>query len=85
MIARSLNIPDIKFIPFKGKGSKATLTPRKTLPTSITDSLSQRNTTINWLFRAQSTLNFSKSTLYLAIALLDKLLTLRMPLEDENC
>ena len=85
MIARNLNIPDIKFIPFKGKGSRPTQTPRKTLPPSITASLPQRNSTINWLFRAQSTLNFSKSTLYLGIALLDKLLTLKMPLEDETC
>ena len=82
MIARNLNIPEIKFMPFKGKGSKPTQTPRKTLPAAITASLPQRNTTINWLYRSQSILNFSKSTLYLGIALLDKLLTAKMPLND---
>ena len=85
MIARSLNIPDIKFIPFKGKSPKPMQTARKSLPSSIAASLPQRNATIDWLFRAQSTLNFSRSTLFLGIALLDKLLTLRMPLEDESC
>jgi hypothetical protein len=30
-------------------------------------------------------LGFSKSTLFLGIALLDKLLTLKMPLSDDSC
>lgn len=82
MIARNLNIPEIKFMPFKGKGSKPTQTPRKTIPAALTDSLVQRNTTIDWMFRAHLTLNFSKSTLYLGIALLDKLLACKMGLSD---
>lgn len=80
MLARNLNIPEIKFMPFKGKGSKPTQVPKKTIPAALTAYLPERNTTIDWLYRAQSILNFSKSTLYLGIALLDKLLTLKMPL-----
>lgn len=82
MIARNLNIPEIKFMPFKGKNPKPTQVPRKTLPAAITAALPQRNRTIDWLFRSQSILNFSKSTLYLGIALLDKILTAKMSLTD---
>jgi len=82
MLARNINIPEIKFMPFKGKGSKATKAPKRILPAPLTTYLPQRNTIIDWLYRAQSTLNFSKSTLFLGISLLDKLLTLKMPLID---
>jgi hypothetical protein len=85
MIARNLNLPEIKFIPFKGKASQTPSAHQKTLPQQITDSLPQRNLTIDWLYRAQNSLQFSRSSLFLGIALLDKLLTQGLPLSDQNC
>ena len=82
MLAQNIHVPELKFMPFKGKGSKATQAPRKTLPAALTADLPQRNSIIDWFYRAHTTLQFSKSTLFLGIALLDKLLTLKMPLAD---
>ena len=84
MIARNLNIPEIKFIPFKSKSVNNTTTPRKTLPSQITRFLEERNSIIDWLYRAQQTLKVSRSTLFLGISLLDKLVTQGMPLSEEN-
>jgi hypothetical protein len=84
MIARNLNIPEIKFIPFKGKNSQPQQAAKKTLPRQISDALPLRNAAIDWLYRAQGTLHFSRSTLFLGIALLDKLLTQGMPLTEQN-
>ena len=84
MIARNLNIPEIKFVPFKAKNSSNNTTPRKTLPSQITRFLEERNLIIDWLYRSQQTLKVSRSTLFLGIALLDKLVTKGMPLSEEN-
>lgn len=85
MIARNLSIPEIKFIPFKNKPQAKVQTVKKSLPAQIVNALADRNSTIDWMYRCQHTLNFSRSTLFLGIALLDKLLTSGMPLNDENC
>ena len=46
--------------------------------------LASRNLTLEWLFNAQKVLRFSRSTLYLAIGLLDKLITRGITLSDSN-
>ena len=84
MIAKNLNIPDIKFITFKNKNSSKNNQSQNKVPQSLLNALAQRNLTIQWLYRAQRTLQFSKSTLYLGIALLDKLLSKGMALTDSN-
>ena len=47
--------------------------------------MSQRNAVIDWIYRAQKTLEFSRSSLFLGIALLDKLLIYGFSLNDSNC
>lgn len=84
MIAQNLNIPDIRFIPFKNKTSPNQPHLKKSVLTPLTRVLPQRNAVIDWLFRAQKTLAFSRSTLFLAIALLDKLLAYGLGLTDSN-
>ena len=84
MIARNLGMPDIKYIPFKEKAKNGVQTTKKALPVQIVDSLAQRNIVIDWFYRAQLNLRFSRSTLFLGIALLDKLLTLGMNLNQQN-
>ena len=85
MIARSLNIPEIRFIPFKNKSSTHVPQTNKTLPSQLTTHLTQRNQIIDWLYRAQYAINCSRSTLFLSIALLDKLITFGYVLNDQNC
>ena len=46
--------------------------------------LPQRNAVIDWIYRAQKILGFSRSTLFLAIALLDKLISFDLPPTDSN-
>jgi len=46
--------------------------------------LSQRNNIIESIYKAQKSLSFSKSTLFLAIGILDKLICLDLPLNKEN-
>lgn len=82
MIARNLSMPDIKFIPFRNRPQQTNQPLKKRLPAQLTDCLAQRNFAIDWLYRAQQTLRFSRGSLFLGVALLDKLLTLRMPLTD---
>jgi hypothetical protein len=84
MIAQNLNIPDIRFIPFKNKNNNVHNNLKKTFLTPLTRVLPQRNSVIDWLYRAQKTLAFSRSSLFLAIALLDKLLCLGIALTDSN-
>lgn len=84
MLARNINIPEIKFISHKKQTSLNSNNTKKTVPSQLTNSLTQRNTSIEWFFRCQYNLKFSRSTLFLGIALLDKLLTFGMPLNDEN-
>lgn len=84
MIAQNLNIPDIRFIPFKNKNNNPHTNIKKSFLTPLTRVLPQRNSAIDWLYRAQKTLTFSRSSLFLAIALLDKLLCLGIALTDSN-
>lgn len=84
MIAQNLNIPDIRFVPFKNKNSPNHNNHKKSFLTPLTRVLPQRNATIDWLFRAQKTLGFSRSSLFLGIALLDKLLCYGIALADSN-
>lgn len=84
MIAKNLNMPDIKFIPFRNKNTSQPSNSNFKVPQSLLNALPQRNLAIEWLYRAQQLLQFSKSTVYLGIALLDKLLTKGMKLNDSN-
>jgi hypothetical protein len=84
MIAQNMNCADIKFVTFKNKPQHQ-LNPTKTaLLTSLTKVLPQRNAVIDWIYRAQRALGFSRSSLFLGIALLDKLLSKGVPLTDAN-
>jgi len=46
MIARNLNIADLKFIPFRKQVAQDNTIPKKVVPSQLTDALTQRNTTI---------------------------------------
>jgi hypothetical protein len=65
---------EIKLLPHKNKLKSSPHFNRQApilLPTKV---LSQRNLIIEWIYHAQKVFTFSKSTLFLAIATLDKLL-----------
>lgn len=84
MIAENLNIPDIRLIPFKNKTSSNHSPSLNAALAPLTRVLAQRNFTIDWLYRAQQTLKFSRSSLFLGIALLDKLLVNGLALTEAN-
>lgn len=84
MIAQNLNIPDIKFMPFKNKPKGSTINNKNSVVAPLVKALTQRNATIAWLYHAQRVLKFSRSSLFLGIALLDKLLARGMSLTDSN-
>lgn len=85
MSTLSIHNSDIKFVTYKSKLSNFNHS-KKTSPISpLTKFLPQRNAIIDWIYRAQNALSFSRSSLFLAIALLDKLLIKGLPLNDSNC
>lgn len=84
MIAQNLNIPDFKFMSFNNQLQGSTVNTKSSLVGPLVKVLAQRNATINWLYHAQKTLKFSRSSLFLGIALLDKLLACGMSLTDSN-
>jgi len=65
---------EIKLIPHKNKLMSSPLFNRKPQILLLTRALPQRNSVIEWIYHAQQVLTFSKSTLFMAIATLDKLL-----------
>ena len=84
MIAQNLNLPEIKFMPFKGKSQGSSNNSKNSILAPILKAISQRNSAISWLYHAQHVLKFSRSSLFLGIALLDKLLSRGMSLTDSN-
>jgi hypothetical protein len=85
MSSISTQISEIKFITLKTKPVCLQQPPKNTPLAALTNSLSQRNAVIDWLYRAQKACSFSRSSLFLGIALLDKLLIKGMPLNDSHC
>jgi hypothetical protein len=84
MIARNIQLPEIKLNAPKGKALSTSNTPANTFLNSLSRVLSQRNWTIEWMYTVQKTLGFSRSSLFLGIALLDKLIARGLPLSDAN-
>jgi len=70
------NFPlEIRYIPSKGKHTiQSPQSPRKSAITPIIQALKQRNQVIESMYRAQQNLQFSRSSLFLGVGLLDKLI-----------
>jgi len=85
MSTLSIHNSDIKFATYKTKLSNFNHSKKSSLGSHLTKFLPQRNAIIDWIYRAQKALSFSRSSLFLAIALLDKLLIKGLPLNDSNC
>lgn len=81
MIAQSPNLSYTHSTSLKNKLNHDYY-PQNSLPSSLTSGLPQRNTVIDWLYRSQLLLHYSRSTLFMAISLLDKLLIRDWPLND---
>lgn len=84
MIAQNLNFPNLKHTNFKQKNSQVSSPSKPSVLAPLTNVLTQRNAVIEWVYRAQKTTGFSRSSLFLAIALLDKLLVNGLSLNDSN-
>jgi hypothetical protein len=84
MSTLSLKPSQIKFSTFKSKLS-ANHSPNSTPIGPLTKVLPQRNAIIDWIYNAQSVLSFSRSSLYLGIAILDKLIIKGFSLSEANC
>jgi len=80
----SLKGSEIKFATFKSKISNNHYSSKSPAVGPLVKVLEQRNAVIDWIYRAQRALSFSKSSLFLGIALLDKLLINGMPLNSSN-
>lgn len=84
MSTLSMKGSEIKFMTFKSKLSTSNYSCKPSPVDPLMKVLVQRNAVIDWIYRAQRTLSFSRSSLFLGIALLDKLLINGMPLNDSN-
>ena len=84
MIAKNLLGAEVKLILLKNKFSQPLNSNRALAFAALSKVLPQRNYVIDWLYRAQRTLSFSRSSMFLGIALLDKLITFGVPLTDTN-
>lgn len=81
---RNSLIENIRHIPARSKHSLPKTCP-KTLPlTQPLPIVHFRTTAVEWLYRAQRNLQFSRSTLFLALGLLDKLLLQGLVLTQDN-
>lgn len=81
---RSSLIENIRHIPARSKYSLPKTCP-KTLPlTQPLPTVPFRTTAVEWLYRAQRNLQFSRSTLFIALGLLDKLLLQGLVLTQDN-
>ena len=84
MIAQNLNMPNLKHTTFKPKMTQVSSPSKASVLAPLTSVLTQRNLVIDWLYKAQKTTGFSRSSLFLGIALVDKLLVNGLVLNDSN-
>jgi hypothetical protein len=81
---RNSLIENIRHIPARSKHSLPKTCP-KTVPLSQPlPACPLRTTCVEWLYRAQRNLQFSRSTLFIALGLLDKLLLQGLALTHDN-
>lgn len=85
MSSLSMQSSEIKFVTFKSKLSNFNHSKKPSPVSPLTKYLPKRNAVIDWIYNAQHTLGFSRSSLFLGIALLDKLLIYGLSLNDSNC
>lgn len=78
-------LQDIKYIPTQ-KHQSIVKTEAKIAMTSVlkVHQLPQRNKSIEWLYRSQLNLHYSRSTMFLAVGLLDQLLVKGLLLTEDN-
>lgn len=74
MMNLKLHNLEIKLLPQKNKAVNSAPSSKQSPVAFLTKNLPQRNWVIDWIYRAQNILTFSRSTLFLAIATLDKFL-----------
>lgn len=81
---RNSLLQNVKYIPPRTKNSLPKASCRTTTETKIIPCSPLRSDCIEWLYRAESNLHFSRSTLFIALGLLDKLLVKGLVLTHEN-
>ena len=83
-VEKSHSFQDLRQIPYKNRQSLRALTSLPTHMASLCNYSSQRREIIALLYRAHNVLDLNRSTLYLAIGLLDKLIRNGLMLTDSN-
>ena len=81
---RTSLIENIRHIPPRNKHSLPKASCKTSCENQPIPSNSKRIQCIDWLYRAQRNLQFSRSTLFIALGLLDKLLLKGLVLTQEN-
>lgn len=86
MMIRSGISHDIRYLSFKGKQVPTdTQALHMRVISPLTKMLNERNRTIESLYRGQKNLHFCRSSLHLAIGVLDKLILRGFTFEEEEC
>ena len=80
---RNSLIENIRHIPARSKHSLPKTSPKTPLSPPLPAS-SMRTSCVEWLYRAQRNLQFSRSTLFIALSLLDQLLLQGLVLTHDN-
>lgn len=83
-VVRNSLIENIRNIPARSKHSLPKTCPKSSPVTNPLPNCPLRTQSVEWLYRAQRNLNFSRSTLFIALGLLDKLLLQGLTLSQDN-
>ena len=81
---RNSLIENIREIPARSKHSLPKTCPMSVPLSKPVSTCSYRTSSVEWLYRAQKNLQFSRSTLFIALGLLDKLLFQGLTLNQDN-
>lgn len=81
---RNSLIENIRHIPARSKHSLPKTCPKSVPLAQPVPACSYRTSCVDWLYRAQRNLQFSRSTLFIALGLLDKLLLQGLLLTHDN-
>lgn len=81
---RNSLIENIRHIPPRSKHSLPKTCPKTVPVTQSIPSNDFRTLSVEWMYRAQRNLQFSRSTLFIALGLLDKLLLQGLVLTHDN-
>lgn len=81
---RNSLIENIRHIPARSKHSLPKTCPKTPNPSNPLPDNSYRTLSVDWLYRAQRNLQFSRSTLFIALGLLDKLILQGLVLTQDN-